>query len=567
MPHLYTTLRRILFLCLLCIGFSSSPAYALIAIGNAEISGQVVDTNGMPVVGVQVRVAAPLPQLLTHKTTTSAGGFYSIRGITPEQKLQLHFEKPGYTPSQGSVSLKRKASSKSHSVLAKFEPATLNKMLLPSGVRQKLDPATGGSLAEQGFKVSFSANSLTGAADAPVDVVISPIDVSTAAVAAAPGDYSARTVDGQPVQLESFSMADFTLSQNGRKVNLKPGATAEIELLLPLNTPLQLGDETPMWHFDTRAGLWLEEGRGRVDVSSLNANRLAVFATVSHFSWWNSDQAINTTEVRGRVVDTAGQPLAYASLSSTGIDYAGQSSASTDGQGSYCIKLKSLSRSALIASITVANLRFESAALAVNAGQAGNSCAAGTALQVADIVLPTRLACVEGHILDEQGQPVAGARVFTSAGSFVASDAAGAFKLPAAESSLIKVGSEGYPVKQVTTADAGAACAVVELRPNSGNAGPACLTGVVYQCSPDSPLSGLNIEARQLSDNALLGTAVTAADGTYCIDGLPAQQTVLIDPNPAGYNNEAEEVNSGNGGGTCATQSCNAAPPMDIWCY
>lgn len=562
--------RRLLTLILICIGLGAAPAYALIPIGKANISGQVVDSNGLPIADVVVSVEGPLPLLLTHKTNTSPGGFYSFTGISPEQKVQVSFSKAGFAASQGSVSLQRHAPGKGHGhgLLAKLQPATLNKTLLASGVVQKLNPAQGGTLTEKGFKVSFAPNSITGSANTAVEVVISPIDVSTAEAAAAPGDYSAQTLAGQAVQLESFSMADFTLTQAGKKVNLKPGTTAQIELLLPANTPLVIGAETPMWYFDTRRGVWQEEGRGSVGESTSNPNRLAVFANVKHFTFWNSDQPLNSTEVTGRVIDGDGQPLSLANVEGFGVDYAGHSYAvPTNAQGVYCIKIKSNAQSKLIASINLAGTHFESAGLLVNAAQANNSCANGTAQQLADIVLPVKLACVEGNVKDEQNQPVAGVTVFTSAGNYGTTDASGAFHLQAPENSSIKVSTSGYPTKVVTTANNGAACAVAELRPNTG-AGLACVTGKVYQCTPDNPYPNITVRASSLSPaNALLGSSQpTGADGIYCIDGLPDNQDVIIGPDN-GYQQDTHQLNTGHGGGTCAAQTCNAAADLNIYCY
>lgn len=560
--------RRCLALALICLSLGVSPTYAVTKIGKANISGQVVDSNGLPIAGVVVKVKGPAPLRVIRKTRTDLGGFYALNGLNTKQKLLVSFKKAGFAPSQGSLNLEQESPSAAKKAV-KFQSATLNKMLLTSGTVQQLNPAQGGTLTEKGFKVSFTPDSLTGSADIPVDITISPIDVSSAEAAAAPGDYSARTLDGQQVQLESFSMADFTLSQAGNKVNLKPGATADIELLLPANTPLALGAETAMWHFDMQNGVWQEQGRGQVAQATLNPSRRSVFATVKHFSWWNSDQPLLSTEVTGRVLDAQGLPLNAANVEGFGLDYAGHSYAvPTNGQGRYCIKIKSAARSELLASITLAGINFKSAGMPVTGEQGGNSCANGTAQQVPDIVLPTKLACIEGNVKDQYNKPVAGLTVFTSSGSYASTDANGAFHLSAAEKSSIKVSALGYPIKQVTTADAGAACAVAELRPGTGT-GPTCLAGVVYQCNPSNPIPGRVVEARLLNSNLVLGRSQpSTADGSYCIDGLPAAQDVVIDPSPEQpYYNEAWQANTGNAGGTCAQQTCNAGPALDIECY
>jgi hypothetical protein len=54
-------------------------------------------------------------------------------------------------------------------------------------------------------------------------------------------------------------------------------------------------------------------------------------------------------------------------------------------------------------------------------------------------------------------------------------------------------------------------------------------------------------------------------NGEYCIDGLPANTDLQLRSTPSGQGELF--VNSGSGGGSCATNSCNAVPGMDVFCY
>lgn len=94
MPRLSLALRRVCVLALLMLGLSALPAHAVL-IGKASISGQVVDSEGLPLAGVRVRVQGPLPLIFPRQVETGAGGFYRIDGVSPEQKLQLSFSKSG----------------------------------------------------------------------------------------------------------------------------------------------------------------------------------------------------------------------------------------------------------------------------------------------------------------------------------------------------------------------------------------------------------------------------------------------------------------------------------------
>ena len=306
------------FFLVLVMGLFIAPVYAS---GKGTIVGQVVDTNGVPLSGVTVSVKGAA------SVTTNPGGMYTLSGVKQKSRVLVGFQKTGYAPTQGTVSLVRKEAREKddqddrdddenrhedHHDSKKLSQATLSKSMLKSGALQTLNTATGGVLSESGFKVTFPANSLTVSGN--VDVVISPIDVSTREIAAAPGDFSARKVNGRRVTLESFSMADFTLTQNGLPVNLKPGATADIELLLPTNTLLIAGYVKPLWYFNLANGLWQEEGTGAVGPSTTTAGRLAIFASVKHFTYWNSDQPLNSTAVSGKVVDPNGLPIAGATV-------------------------------------------------------------------------------------------------------------------------------------------------------------------------------------------------------------------------------------------------------------
>lgn len=563
---------RLLLIVLGTAGLFSSPVYAALSLqGKSSITGQVLDVDGRPLEGVTVQVREGIILKRGQKALTSPGGVFTLQGIVPAQQIVLTFEKQGYTPTQGSVSLVEKVLSGKVSPRYKYKllrQASLNKTLLKSGAPQVLDATLGGTLSEAGFNVTFSPGSLTVEGDSSVQVVITPIDVSTAAINGAPGEFAARTADGSLETLESFSMADFSLFQGSRKVNMKPGATAEIELLLPANTPLQEDDSTPMWYFDTAKGLWLEEGVGRVRSSTNLPGRLAVFATVTHFSWWNSDQVIDVAEVKGRVVDRNGVPMGGVAVSGSGVDYAGNSYAvRTDANGFYCQKLKANAISELRASHYVQNINLISAPQQVLAGAAGSLCANGTAAVAADLVLPTSLACVSGSVVDAIGQPVPGVVVYASSGAHVLSNAQGEFQLSVTEATQVVVYAAGYPAVTVMAPAAGAPCASVTLQPGGGNGGSACVSGVVYQCDLSSRLQDVQVYAKEAASDAPLSvSAPSDSNGNYCIDNLPAGLQIKVGP----VNSAIDEnivINSGSGGGSCAANTCNAAPPMNIWCY
>lgn len=562
---------RLLLVVLGTAGLFSTPAQATLPLqGKSTISGQVFDVDGRPLEGVTVQVREGIILKRGQKAVTSPGGVFSLTGIVPAQRILLSFEKEGYTPTQGSVSLVNRVPTGKkipRYEYALLKQATLSKTLLKSGAVQSLDASQGGTLAEAGFKVSFAPDSLTVVDGPAVQVVITPVDVATAAINGAPGEFAARTADGRLETLESFSMADFSLFQGSRKVNLKPGATADIELLLPANTALQEDDSTPMWYFDTAKGLWLEEGVGRVAPSTSLPDRLAVFATVAHFSWWNSDQVITVAEVTGRVVDRNGKLMSGVSVAGQGVDYAGSSSPLlTDANGVYCQKVKAEALSELRATGYIGSIGLLSAPQQVRAGVAGSRCADGTAAAVADLVMPIGLACVSGSVVDAQGAAVAGATVYTRSGANALTDAQGQFQLNVAEQSEDVIYTTGYPSVPLVTPAMGAPCASVVMRPGSSG-GTACLAGFVYQCDMSTRPAGVQMYAKDPVSGAPIGASARGDEyGSYCLDGLPAGTQVRVGPVNSSID-EGVEVNTGSGGGSCASNTCNAVPPLDIWCY
>lgn len=539
--------------------------------GLGTVSGVVVDQDGVPLQGVTVSAPG------ARRAVTDDGGTYSMSGVPRNDRMVVTFAKSGYATTQGVANFQRSYRNVrcwlhfNHGRYAKdrgcnTEPTqvTLSKTLLKTGNSQVLDSNSGGSIVEGGFRVTFPANALTVRGN--VDVTITPIDVSTNQLAGAPGDFAARTTSGGRVQLESFSMADFVLTRNGRPVNLKRGATAEIELLLPANTRLAIGDSTPMWYFDTATGLWIEEGSGIVDASTTQPNRLAVFATVKHFTYWNSDNPIDSTCVSGFVLDNAGNPLGGVSVEGFGVDYAGHSYAvPTDANGHYCIQVKTNGTTKLTASLMLgsSDTILSQSTTEVTTGATLATCGGGGCQAAPDVVLTTATACVSGVVLDASGQPVVGAVVRTNQGASATTNASGAFQVVALENSPVRIYVTGYPYVDVTTGSASAACSNIVIQPAAPGT-TACLTGTYHVCGAEGPVPGQVISVRSDPDGEIIAETMTDESDTYCIEGLPRNTLLYFE----GYFEDTGEstIDSGPGGGSCAAKTCPVAPRLYSAC-
>ena len=204
--------------------------------------------------------------------------------------LTLKFTKAGYADQV--LSLKLPATS---GVDAYFEVA----MRARDAALTLSDAAAGGSLTgRDGALLVLPANALVngagGAVTGSAQISITPVDVTQSAAGGFPGGFDGLQQNGVATPIVSFGTTEFVLTAGGQSVHLAPGKSAIIELPLyavkKLNGGLlAVGDTTPLWSLDESTGMWVQEGKGDVVASATSPSGLALRASVSHFSWWNSD--------------------------------------------------------------------------------------------------------------------------------------------------------------------------------------------------------------------------------------------------------------------------------------
>ena len=161
------------------------------------------------------------------------------------------------------------------------------------------DAAAGGTLTgRDGALLLLPANALVNGAGAAVtgsvQISITPVDVTQSTAGGFPGGFDGLLQTGAPTPIVSFGTTEYVLSAAGQSVQLAAGKSATIELPLyaikKLNGALlAAGDTTPLWSLDESTGMWIQEGKGSVVESASSPSGLALRATVTHFSWWNSD--------------------------------------------------------------------------------------------------------------------------------------------------------------------------------------------------------------------------------------------------------------------------------------
>jgi hypothetical protein len=164
---------------------------------------------------------------------------------------------------------------------------------------QTLNSSNGGNLTgKDGAKITLGTAALVDSDGNPVtgDVQISqtPVDISGKMVSSFPGAFAGVKPDGTQTPIASYGTVEFSLQQNGERLQLVPGKTATIEIPVyaTLNfdgSSLKVGDTSPLWSLDEKTGIWVQEGTGVIVASSASPTLLALRAEVSHFSWWNHD--------------------------------------------------------------------------------------------------------------------------------------------------------------------------------------------------------------------------------------------------------------------------------------
>jgi PKD repeat protein len=157
------------------------------------------------------------------------------------------------------------------------------------------DAAAGGVIkGAQGARVEFPPSALvddeTGAPiTGTVAVRLTTLNHGGGDSPAFPGAYKGVLADGTIDDIGSFGVVEVTLEQNGRKVQLAPGAEAMVEVPYTVAGG-QVGDVIPFWTLDERTGLWtLLHADIALQAATDGSGGLVSRASVPHFSWINAD--------------------------------------------------------------------------------------------------------------------------------------------------------------------------------------------------------------------------------------------------------------------------------------
>ncbi|MFW5739037.1 MAG: carboxypeptidase-like regulatory domain-containing protein [Myxococcota bacterium] len=298
---------------------SDNPGSGLPAV--TAIMGQAVSTSGSGIDGVIVRGGGA-------QATTGAEGKFQLDAAAGDDVV-VTFEKDGYMRGIKRVDVQDGT------------PTALVVTLMAEAAPVDLDAEAGGTAAgERGAWISAPPSAFVDGSGTPVagtvQVHLTPLDPAvTAELDAYPGDLSARQSDGAPAQLETYGVLDITVRQDGEELQIDSGKSIDIRIPAPSSGVSSPPATVALWSFDDDAGVWVEEGE-----ATYNADEHTYDSTIEHLSPWNADVVQDSTCVRGKVIDSYGNPIPGAQLQGRGVDYLGWSSATAGNDGEFCIVVR-----------------------------------------------------------------------------------------------------------------------------------------------------------------------------------------------------------------------------------
>lgn len=235
------------------------------------LHGNVLDENGNPLSGVQVKVSDKT------LTTNSEGYFVIEDAILKSEFAVVKAEKAGYmkgirtfTPTAGAMN-------------------RIELVLQTKGTAQSLDASKGGELSFNGGKVklNFPAGSI---ADAEGKAYTGSVKVSARYIdpelndfaSTMPGNLVGLTEGNELMGMISYGMANVELTDNsGNPLQVLVGKTVKVTMPAILDAPADM----PVWHFNETYGLWVESGKAIKESTTYSFE-------ANHFSIWNLDTKV-----------------------------------------------------------------------------------------------------------------------------------------------------------------------------------------------------------------------------------------------------------------------------------
>ena len=268
------------------------------ATGAGTLVGIVTDVKtGARLAGVTVSFAG-------QTLTTDAGGQYAAANLA-QGPIQVTFARDGYAPGYATATISAQAE-------------TTFTALKPQGSMQHYDATKAATLSETTedgpYAVQLQPNTID-SADSSLQIAITPLD-PTKELKVLPGSLATSSALLVPLTFAEFTILD----SNGKRVNLKAGAEAIVELPIPSSLrglpAYAMGSVIHCYAYDPVTGHWEDFVVGTVTASSVDKVTPVLRASVKHFSWYGgAPEGKKCVNVYGRVVSKlTGSPLANAKV-------------------------------------------------------------------------------------------------------------------------------------------------------------------------------------------------------------------------------------------------------------
>ena len=271
------------------------------------ITGRVIDESGKSVQGALVSGHGA-------STTTNSYGVFVLQNVTvPSTRAVVTVTKSGYFtgaraayPSDGKIT-------------------TMMLTLQQAKQTRTVSAASGGKVTVGGASIDLPADGYVDAQgnrySGTVSVAARYLDpLSANFYDSFSGDMAALRADGSTTELVSYGVLRVILTgSQGQSLNLAKGSVATLTYPAAGATD----GEIPLWHFDLKQGIWVEEGKAKLSGGVYTG-------TVTHFTDWNMDvPGASRAFIEGRV--TCGENLPLTGI----VVDIGQVSVITDQDGMY----------------------------------------------------------------------------------------------------------------------------------------------------------------------------------------------------------------------------------------
>ncbi|MFN4253907.1 MAG: carboxypeptidase-like regulatory domain-containing protein [Saprospiraceae bacterium] len=262
----------------------------------ASIGGAVINEAGAPVPNAIVRLAG------SETTTDQNGVFRFVNKTVPSKAAYVKVEHPAYF--HGSRTIAVSPNSRN----------TVRIQLLSNADTRFVDATAGGTADYTDYSIGLQAGGVVTASGADytgqVGVAAKWLDPTDPDFCLQmPGQLRGITTDGQSSGMVSMGMMAVELhDQSGQKLQVKPGREATVRMKVPAALLGSAPATIPLWYFNEEKGTWVEEGQ-----ATLNGNFYE--GKVAHFTFWNHDYKDPLVEIKFKVVDSDGNLIEGAKVS------------------------------------------------------------------------------------------------------------------------------------------------------------------------------------------------------------------------------------------------------------